>query len=95
MGTQIKLLKPLPKPEQETPAKMVKPGDRDEELSATNGQNFVTQTQIDSLPADHKRKYRNVGLLRMALCRADRRSAECAALPPESKLRLSDWSVER
>lgn len=92
MGTQIKLLKPLPK---ETTAKMVKPGDRDEELLATNGQNFVTQTRIDSLPTTHKRAYRNIGLLRMALCRADRRSAECAALPPESKVTLRDWSSER
>jgi hypothetical protein len=90
MVPQIKLVK-----ENQTTARLVKPGDRDEELLAANGQSFVTQTGIDSLPATHKRNYRNIGLLRMAICRADRRSAECSLLPPESKLRLSDWCNER
>lgn len=73
----------------------VKPGDRDEELYEQHGLTLLTQSRIDSLPVGHKRGMRNVGLLRMAMCRADRRSAECSLLPPESKVTLRDWSSER
>lgn len=74
-------------------AKMVKPGDAEEELLARYGSSFVTQSRIDGFSGE--RPYRNIGLPRISSGRADRRSLECEVHPVESKLTAADWRQER
>lgn len=67
----------------ELKVKLVKRGDREAELVAKNGSDFVTQGRIDGLPDKFERPYRNIGLIRHWLGKADDWSTTMGMQPLE------------